>query len=107
MTDSKTGGLTDDWRCPGCHREYTEQQYRNAVIAAYESLEIEAMHDDSMWATVQRTAIETKRSTRTIKAWISEGFVRRACLILGRRDVISVDDVKREDATRKRRNTAA
>jgi hypothetical protein len=103
MTDAKTGGLTDDWRCPGCQREYSPEQYRNAVAAAYHSLTIEQLDEHGTWATVQRAAVEVKRSPRTIKTWIREGLVRRACLLLGRRDVVSLDDVQREHDTRRTR----
>jgi hypothetical protein len=104
LTDPKTGGLTDDWRCPGCQREYNPEQYRNAVAAGYASLQVENIDDQGTWATVQRAANEVKRSPRTVKSWIGEGIVRRACLLLGRRDVVSLDDVQREADTRKRRN---
>jgi hypothetical protein len=103
-TDRRTGGLLDSWHCPGCERQYSETQYENAVRAAYESLQLENIDDQGTWATVQRAANEVKRSPRTIKTWISEGIVRRACLLLGRRDVVSLDDVQREADTRKRRN---
>jgi hypothetical protein len=105
-TDPKTGGLQDSWHCPNpdCRRTYTEEQYRNAVAAGYASLQIETLHDDSTWATIERAAREVNRSARTVKTWVREGLIRRMCLVLGRRDVVSLDDVQREDDTRKRRN---
>lgn len=100
--DPKTGGLLDSWTCPSCSRWYTDLQYANAVAAGYASLQAESI-DGSTWATVQRAAQDVGRSARTIKTWAAEGIVRRACLIIGRRDVVSVDDAKREHDTRKRR----
>lgn len=107
VEDKKTGGLTEDWRCPTCRREYGAEQYQNAVKAAAASLEIEALDDASMWATIARAASEAKRSPRTVKHWIREGLVRRACLILGRREVVSLDDVLHHSDTRRRRRDAA
>lgn len=102
--DTRTGGLLDSWHCPGCDRRYSEDQYHNAVKAAYESLQVENIDDQGTWATVQRAAVEVKRSPRTIKTWISEGIVRRACLLLGRRVVVSLDDVQEAADTRGKRN---
>lgn len=103
VTD-RNGALTDDWQCPNrtCRRTYNEQQYRNAVTAGYMLLQAEEVNGET-WATPARTAAEVKRGKRTIETWAREGVIRRACIIAGRRKVVSVDDARREDSERKRR----
>lgn len=102
----KTGGLTDDWRCPKCRRSYDAVQYRNAVVAGYAVVQIEVVEsplgDKTTWGTVARAAIDTKRSERTIRTWLREGHVARACLVAGRRHVVSIDDARRESLLRRK-----
>lgn len=105
MEDAK-GGLTDDWKCPGCHRFYDEQSYRNAVRAAYEATQAEVI-GDTTWAVPTRAAQLVGRSVKTIREWVRQGKVAKACLIVGRRDVVCVDDVEELDETRQRRSNVA
>jgi hypothetical protein len=109
------GSLTDDWKCLRCKRWYDAKQYTNAVKAGYWSLQTEVINTlgypvelgyGETWATVTRTASELSRPARTIKTWVNRGLVRRACLIVGRREVVSVDDAMRHNDTRVRRNQA-
>jgi len=101
-----SGGLSDDWKCPACHRWYDPVQYANAVAAGYAVVQIETitdlLGDRSTWGTVARAAIEAKRSERTIRTWMRDGTVRRACLIAGRRHVVSIDDALLENTRRRR-----
>lgn len=111
VEDPATGGLTDDWRCPTCHRHYDSVQYVNAVAAGYAVVQMEVIEtplgDRETWGTVARAAIETRRSERTIRTWMREGHVRQACLLAGRRRVVSVDDARDEDQDRARRYRSA
>lgn len=106
VVDSK-GRLTDDWSCPKCRRSYDPLQYANAVRAGYAVVQVECVEDvwggKSTWGTVARAAIAAKRSERTIRTWMRDGAIRRACLLAGRRQVVSVDDALRENMDRQRR----
>ena len=101
------GRLSDDWACATCHRTYDPMQYANAVAAGYVAVQIEVtldmLGDRHTWGTVARAAIETRRSERTIRTWMREGHIRQACLVAGRRVVVSVDDANRENQDRARR----
>jgi transposase-like protein len=95
-------GVLDRWRCPKCKKEYDEQAYSNALAAGYRAAQVEVI-DGTTWAITRKAADEVARSVKTIRTWVNDGRVAAACLIAGRRDVVNLDDVKREDDTRKRR----
>jgi hypothetical protein len=96
LVDDETGALTDDWGCPRCHRTYNPDQYRNAVAAGYAAAQVEVITDPvgrrTTWGTVARAAQDAHRPERTIRSWVHREKVATACLVAGRRLVVSIDD---------------
>ena len=63
------GGLEDDWRCKGCHRAYTDEDYRRAVAHAHLAY--------AEWLPLVDCAERTGVRAGTIAVWAHRGKVRK------------------------------
>jgi hypothetical protein len=81
------GGLRDVWDCPRCKREYHENEYKNAVAAAYRAHAPALSADD--------LAVQVGVPKGSIYGWASTGRVRRRGRDLAGRVLYDVADVRR------------
>jgi hypothetical protein len=100
-----------DWFCPRkphTHR-WDEDAYARMVTAAHEASKRENILGE-MWVTLDVAARSVGRSVKTVRTWVNNGLVRRACVLAGKRDqFVALDDVHAEDqrAARRRRDRVA
>lgn len=104
VTDA-TGGLTDRWKCPQCAQRYTRDQYANAVTDSYRRMQMAVLlspYGRTVWATLPRAAAEVGRGQPALRKAVAAGVIARCCVLVGRREMVSLDDARRW-ATEERR----
>ena len=96
------------WTCPRRPREHQwdRDAYARMVTAAHQAASFEDIYGES-WCTVAYAARDLNRSVKTIRTWVNEGHVRRACILAGKRVMVSLADVRAQHAHAKRRRRSA